>query len=104
MRFFQYYECILYLDFTVGNEILKNVANLIDAQQNSVIANIFPSLIGKFNTQINLVITNKNGLSRAVRYNRVSLFFQGRAKNFRERGQEPTFFLKKNPTKIYFFP
>ncbi len=42
--------------------------------EHSVIPNIILSHIGHFSSQINLVITNTNGRSRAVRYKRVWKF------------------------------
>ncbi len=42
--------------------------------EHSVIANRILGLIGYISTQINSLITNKNGRSRAVRYNRVLLY------------------------------
>ncbi len=44
--------------------------------EHSVITNRFLNQIGYFSIQINPVIPSKNGRSRAVRYNPVSLYFQ----------------------------
>ncbi len=45
--------------------------NELGYNEHSVKTNIFLSQIGHISTQINPVITNRNGCSRAVRYNRV---------------------------------
>ncbi len=52
-------------------------------QWNSVITNKYLGKIGHFSTQMNPVITNKNGRSRAVRYNRLWLCHLSQKSHFR---------------------
>ncbi len=62
----------------------------------SVITNRFLGQIGYYSTQINPVITNKNGRSRAVRYNRVWPYINPKLKHSRSncgsRAAEKHFF------------
>ncbi len=60
---------LCYFDIQSNSFITNSVVN-----EHSVITNRFLGQIGHFTTQINTVITNKNGKSQAVRYNRISLY------------------------------
>jgi hypothetical protein len=57
--------------------------------EHSVITNRFESHIGHFNSQNNPVITNKNGRSLTVRYNRVWLFLPFFSKQCEMGGHRP---------------
>ncbi len=64
------FSCQKSIFYIQWNSVLTNSV----VNEHSVITNRFYGHIGHFTTQINPAITNKNGRSLAVRYNRVWLY------------------------------
>ncbi len=70
-RFPAVFYSFSWLMIKIKRTTVKLGYNELGYNEHSVITNKFLDEIGHFTTQMNPVITNKNGRSRAVRYNRV---------------------------------